>query len=95
MVWPSVRTRRIFTYLSDQNPFKSRPLMKTLLSLRIFAIGCAGLILGGELRAQINNFDSLNGYAAGLELRLSSRHADLTDLRSPRRVGRSTSRVIL
>ena len=71
-------------YLSDQNPFKSRPLMKTLLSLRILAIGCAGLILGGELRAQINNFDSLNGYAAGLELRLSSRHADLTDLRSPK-----------
>lgn len=58
--------------------------MNCFRSLRILAVGLSGLLLGSALHAQINNFDSLNGYAAGLELRLSSRHADLTDLRSPR-----------
>ncbi len=58
--------------------------MKTFRSVQLLAVGLAGLAFGSALRAQIDNFDSLNGYAAGLEQRLSSRHADLTDFRSPR-----------
>ena len=50
--------------------------------------------------AQINNFDSLNGYAAGLELRLNSEHQNFYQLRSPRAgfavgvEGNSTSREV-
>ncbi|GAB5562688.1 MAG: hypothetical protein SynsKO_43350 [Synoicihabitans sp.] len=41
-------------------------------------------LLGSSAFAQINNFDSLNGYAAGSERRLSSRNSEFTNLRAPR-----------
>ncbi|WP_221031121.1 autotransporter outer membrane beta-barrel domain-containing protein [Actomonas aquatica] len=57
--------------------------MKTTRTLRILALGLTGLLMSGALRAQIDNFDSLNGYAAGLEMRLTNWHSDLSTLRSP------------
>lgn len=42
-----------------------------------------GLLLGSVASAQIENFDSLNGYGAGLELRLATSQTELVNLRSP------------
>ena len=40
--------------------------------------------LSSVASAQIDNFDSLNGYAAGLELRLNSEHQGFFELRTPK-----------
>ena len=49
------------------------------ISATVFAASMATVV-----SAQINNFDSLNGYAAGVELRLNSEHQGFFEMRSPR-----------
>jgi outer membrane autotransporter protein len=56
--------------------------MNTTIITRFFAtlmVACLASIAS----AQIDNFDSLNGYAAGVELRLNSEHQEFYQLRSP------------
>lgn len=73
--------------------------MKTSFITRSLATLLA-VTLATLTSAQIDNFDSLNGYAAGVELRLNSEHQGFYQLRSPQEgftmgvEGNSTSRDV-